>query len=291
MSAWTARLGIAFMRLLAPLPLPWVRALGAVLGGFLLVLAVSRRRVVRINLALCFPDRPAVWHRRMLRLTFVRFAQAWLDRSWLWHGDPARTQARLRLHGSVSVFEGTAPTVIFAPHFYGLDAGWTALTGQLPRRFTTIFTPQRNRGVDDWIFTGRQRFGSTRLFDRFDGVKQIVSALREGEPLYLLPDMNFGPQESVFVPFYGVTAATVPSLSRFARLGRARVVPVTTRMTDAGYDVEIHPAWADIPSDDPVSDTALMNRRLEAWIDTMPEQYYWVHKRFKTRPEGEPPVY
>ena len=86
-------------------------------------------------------------------------------------------------------------------------------------------------------------------------------------------------------------AATVPSLPRFARLGRARVIPVITRMTAAGYEVQVHAPWQGYPTDDVQADTALMNERLQEWINAMPEQYYWVHKRFKTRPEGEPPVY
>ena len=89
----------------------------------------------------------------------------------------------------------------------------------------------------------------------------------------------------------GVRAATVPSLSRFAKLGRARVVPVITRMTPAGYDVEVLPAWENFPTPDVTADTALMNARLQTYIDTMPDQYYWVHKRFKDRPAGEPAPY
>ena len=129
------------------------------------------------------------------------------------------------------------------------------------------------------------------MFGRIDGVKPIIAGLKAGDPLYLLPDMNFGPEDSVFVPFFGVMAATVPSLSRFARLGRAKVVPVVTRMTREGYSIDILPAWVDMPSDDMVADTAEMNRRLEAFIETMPAQYYWVHKRFKDRPAGELPPY
>ncbi len=283
--------GILFMRLIAPLPLPWLRGFGALLGRLLYWLAAPRRRVVLVNLALCFPNRSEAERRALARQTFVHFAQAWLDRSWLWHGDPAVLRRRLKLVGAVHEFEGDAPVVMFAPHFMGLDAGGTALSLLVPRAFASIYTPQPNPAVDAWIRAGRLRFGQTRLCYRADGVKPIVKALREGALLYLLPDMNFGPQESIFVPFYGVPAATVPSLSRFARLGRAKVVPVTTRMTPEGYEVRVHPAWADFPSDDVEADTALMNRRLEALIDTMPAQYYWVHKRFKTRPPGEAAVY
>jgi KDO2-lipid IV(A) lauroyltransferase len=103
--------------------------------------------------------------------------------------------------------------------------------------------------------------------------------------------MDLGPAESVFVPFSGIPTATVPSLSRFARLGRAKVLPLLPRITPTGYEVEVLPAWADFPSDDPVADTARMNAQLQDYINTMPAQYYWVHKRFKTRPEGEPSLY
>lgn len=273
------------------LPLPVVRALGAALGRLLYGLAASRRRVVLTNLSLCFPQWSEAEVRAQAVQVFIHFAQSWLDRGWLWHGSPRLTQRRLRLTGAVHELDGDGPTVLFAPHFMGLDAGWTALTQQIPRRFTTIYTDQANPVSDAWILQGRKRFGSARLFGRIEGVKPILEALKKGEPLYLLPDMNFGPEESVFVPFYGVAAATVPSLARFAKLGRAKVVPVISRMTREGYDVEVFPAWTDFPSGDMLADTALMNVRLQGYIDTMPSQYYWVHKRFKDRPNGESPPY
>ncbi len=286
-----SHLGVAFMRLLGRLPLPWVRALGWALGWVLYALVVPRRRVVRANLGLCFPQWSDAQRRVLVPQVFIHFAQAWLDRGWLWHGSAQVTRQRLVLTGAVDALAGQEPTVIFAPHFVGLDAGWTALTQQLPRAFTTIYTDQADKVVDAWIHAGRSRYGTGRLFGRADGVRSIVAALRAGEPLYLLPDMNFGPEESIFVPFYGVPAATVPSLSRFARLARAKVVPVVTRMTRTGYEVQVMPAWSDFPGDDMALDTALMNLRLQGWIDQMPAQYYWVHKRFKTRPPGESGVY
>ena len=279
------------MRGLTHLPLTWVRAMGCLLGWLLYGLVVARRRAVQVNLHLCFPELTPMQVRDLSRRVFVRFSQAWLDRGWLWHGEPAQVCARLKLSGAVDELLGDDPVVIFAPHFVGLDAGWTALTQQVPRHFTTIYTNQANKTADAWILRGRQRFGSCRLFGRADGVKSIIASLRQGDPLYLLPDMNFGPHESLFVPFYGVSAATVPSLSRFARLGRAKVVPVVTRLTPQGYDVQVLPAWPAYPTDDVLADTALMNARLQTYIDAMPEQYYWVHKRFKDRPPGEPDPY
>lgn len=286
-----SRLGILFMRLLALLPLAWVRALGWLLGWVLYIVVKPRRRVVQVNLEQCFPQWRPQQRAALVPQVFIRFAQAWLDRGWLWHGQSARVRQRLNLTGALSEFDGETPTVIFAPHFVGMDAGWTAVTQQLPRRFTGIYTDQTDKQVDAWMLRGRQRFASGRPFGRADGVKAIVSALKAGAPLYLLPDMNFGPEESLFVPFYGVPAATVPSLPRFARLGRAKVVPVIARMTPRGYDVTVLPAWQDYPTRDLEADTALMNRRLQDYIDAMPDQYYWVHKRFKSRPEGWPELY
>jgi KDO2-lipid IV(A) lauroyltransferase len=284
-------LGLWLLRGLGYLPLPWLRALGAVLGAVLYRVVRSRRHVVLTNLRVCFPQLSAEEREAMARQSFVHFAQAWLDRSWLWHRSADCIQSRVQLTGDVQALSSDEPTVLFAPHFVGLDVGWTLLTLSLPLHFTTIFTPQSNAAVDAWVAQGRQRFGQVRLFRREDGVKAIVSALRKNELLYLLPDMNFGPSESIFVPFFGELAATVPSLSRFAKLGRARVVPVITRMTNAGYEVVVHTAWSDFPTDDVEADTALMNQRLEGFIRTMPAQYFWVHKRFKTRPEGAPEIY
>lgn len=270
----------------AVLPLTWVRLLGKCLGLILYVAVGRRRRVVQINLKRCFAD----WSDERIKQAtvdiFVHFAQAWLDRGWLWHGSETLIRQRLHMVGDLNALQGNEPTVLFAPHFVGLDAGWTALTLLIPRQFNTIYTDQANKISDAWILQGRRRFGDGQLFGRIEGVKPILQGLKAGNPLYLLPDMNFGPEESVFVPFYGLPAATVPSLSRFSKLARAKVVPVVTRMTQNGYTIEVMAAWSDFPSADPIADTALMNERLQAYIDTMPTQYYWVHKRFKDQPAG-----
>ena len=287
----TGRLGVWFMRVLAHVPLPALRALGWCLGQLLYVLAVPRRKVALRNLALCFPKATVAQRSRWARETFVVFCQTWLDRSWLWFAPREVVQRRVRLQGALNELEGDTPTIIFAPHFYGMDAGGTALTLHTPRAFTSIFSTHPDPAVDAWFMAGRQRFGDVRMLNRADGVKPIISNLRKGGLLYLLSDMDFGPGESTFVPFYSVPTATVPSLPRFARLGRAKVIGMYTRLTPTGYVAEITPAWEGYPSEDVEADTAQMNLRLQTYIDTMPGQYYWVHKRFKTRPAGEPSVY
>jgi len=286
-----SQLGLILFQLLGFLPLPLLRAMGSLLGSALYVGARWRRHVVLQNLRVCFPEKSDLQQIAIAKQAFVYFAQAWLDRSWLWHRSPSCIQARVLFTGAVDELTADVPTVIFAPHFVGLDVGWTLLTLSVPKHFTTIFTPQSNPVAGAWMTQGRSRFGQVELFQREDGVKTIVSSLRNNAWLYLLPDMNFGPEESIFVPFFGEPAATVPSLSRFAKLGRARVLPVVTRMTSSGYEVEVLKAWNDFPTDDAQADTVLMNQHLETYIQEMPAQYFWVHKRFKTRPEGADPIY
>jgi len=286
-----SQLGLKLFQLLGFLPLPVLRAIGLLLGIALYLGARWRRHVVLQNLRVCFPQKSEAQRLAIAKQAFVYFAQAWLDRSWLWHRSPSCIQARVRFTGAVDELTADVPTVIFAPHFVGLDVGWTLLTLSVPKHFTTIFTPQSNPVAGAWMTQGRSRFGQVELFQREDGVKTIVSSLRNNAWLYLLPDMNFGPEESIFAPFFGEPAATVPSLSRFAKLGRARVLPVVTRMTSSGYEVEVLKAWNDFPTDDAQADTVLMNQHLETYIQEMPAQYFWVHKRFKTRPEGADPIY
>ena len=291
MNELLAYLGIAFIRLLALLPLSWIRALGRALGVLFFHTIRSRRHIATVNLKLCFPVLTDAQIKKLVREHFVYFMQALLDRSWLWHGRPDVTLKRLKITGAVHELQNNEPVVLFVPHFVGMDAGNTAFTQQIQRKLITIYTNQSNKTIDAWILKRRARFGNIRLFGRIAGVKEIIAALRSGEMLGILPDMNFGPQESIFVPFYGIPTCTIPSLHRFSRLGKAKVVPVINRMTHDGYEVEVLPAWDNFPTPDMVADTTVMNQQLEGYIATMPAQYYWVHKRFKSRPAGAPSVY
>ncbi len=274
------------------LPLSVLRGIGWILGRMLFYVVPFRRKIALRNLELCFPEVDAAQRKAWVKENFVIFCQTWLDRSWLWFAPQKTVAARTRMTGALEELDGDEPTIIFAPHFYGMDAGGTALTIYCSRPFTSIFSTQPNADVDAWIRKGRQRFGDVRMLNRDDGVKPIIASLRKDKGLlYLLPDMDFGPQDSLFVPYFGQVAATIPSLSRFARLGKAKVIGMYTKLTPQGYEVTVSPAWQNFPTDDVVADTTRQNRELEAQIRTMVPQYYWVHKRFKTRPEGLASVY
>ena len=292
---------ILVMSVLSRLPLGVLRGLGALVGAVLYKTVTKRAHIARVNLKLCFPKWSEAQIEEAVRAVFKNFAKAWLDRAWLWQGRAPTIHSRItwtgeprwiaRLLNTSELQEKSGPLMVFAPHFVGLDVGWTALSMQRQGPLSTIYTPQSSKAADQWMRQSRARFGEVSLFTREDGVKRIVSGLKKGELLYLLPDMNFGPEESIFVPFFGVLAATVPSLSRFAKLSGAKVIPMTTKMTDEGYEIEVHAPLKDFPSGDFALDTAHMNRWLEKEIQKMPDQYFWLHKRFKTRPPKEASLY
>ncbi len=284
-------LAISFIRLLALLPLPIIRGLGFLIARLLYVLIPSRRKIAIKNLAVCFPELSRTEIIKLSKQHFVYFVQAWLDRSWIWHASPRITKKRLRITGEWQQIHQDNAIVLFVPHFVGLDAAGIAVTQQLPRSMVAIYTNQSNPVIDAWVLERRARFGNIKMMSRLAGVKEIVSALRKGGMLALLPDMGFGPEECIYVPFFGVNTSTMPSLPRFAKLGKAKVLTIVSRMTPSGYDIEFLPAWDNYPTQDLYQDTLYMNQQLEAQIKTMPAQYFWVHKRFKHRPPGEASIY
>jgi KDO2-lipid IV(A) lauroyltransferase len=286
------RLGLALIWLLRFLPLTLLAPLGRAFGLLLFHAARERRRVGRINLRLCFPELSELERRRLLRRHFQAFGRAVLERGIIWWSSKARVMRVIRLEGLEhwKALEGQ-PVIWLAPHFVGLDMGGTRLAAEFAA--ASMYSRQKNPRVDAILYHGRTRFVMPRLFSRQDGLRPVVKAIREGLPFYYLPDMDFGPRDSVFVPFFGIPAATITGLSRVARLARAVIVPVVTRQLPGGggYVLRFYPAWPDFPTDDPEHDARRMNAFIEARVREMPEQYHWLHKRFKTRPPGEEGIY
>ena len=147
--------------------------------------------------------------------------------------------------------------------------------------------------VQSEINLGRRRFGAHKLVSRQEGIRAVIAGMREGLPFYYLPDQDYGPRDALFVPFFGIQTATVPGLSRIARLVGAKVLPCVTSMQPAGegYLLRIEPPWENFPTEDIAADTRRMNEYIERKVLEMPEQYLWMHKRFKTRPPGEARFY
>ena len=283
-------LAIAVLWLLHWLPLPVLRAIAWGLGRLLFVLARARREIALTNLRLCFPEMPEVERKRLARAHFVAFSRAVLDRTLGWWASRERLERIIRVTGieHLTHHEGR-PLIVLCPHFVGLDAGGTRLS--LISKACSVYSNQSNPVFNKLLYLGRTRFNEVLLLSRQAGIRRIVKALKDGYPFYYLPDMDFGRKESIFVPFFGIQTATIPALSRLVRLTGARVVPCITRQVAGGYEVEVMPPWENFPGESIEADTAAVNRFIESQVLRMPEQYFWLHKRFKTRPPGEQRFY
>ena len=286
------RIGLGLIWLLHWLPLSILAPLGRAAGRLLYVLAGERRRVVLTNLRLCFPELSETERVRLARNHFAVFMRSLLEHGILWWGSHARVLRTVRIEGLENwrAVEGR-PIIFLAPHFVGLDMGGIRIGAE--HRVVSVYSKQKNPAFDAVLYHGRTRFVMPDLYSRQDGIRPVAKAIKKGLPFYYLPDMDFGERDSIFVPFFGVPAATITGLARIAALTGAVVVPaVTTQLPGGGgYVLRFHPAWENFPSGDLAADTRRMNAFIEDRVREMPEQYYWLHKRFKTRPQGEPRFY
>ncbi len=285
-----SRLVLGLMWLIHLLPLAVVAAIGNTAGTLLYWLIPERRRVTRINLEKCFPQMEAAEREKLARASFRAFARSFLERGILWWAPTRRVARLVRVEGVEHLKAlGHNRVVLFGPHFVGLDAV-VRLNIDFP--MVSTYSRQKDAFLDAVIYRGRTRFGG-EVFPRQAGLRPALRAIKSGAMYYYLPDMDLRPKRQLFVPFFGVPAATVTGLSYIARLTAAAVVPCVTRMLPGGrgYVVRLYPAWNDFPSGDDAADARRMVAFVEERVREMPEQYLWMHKRFKSRPEGEAEFY
>jgi KDO2-lipid IV(A) lauroyltransferase len=287
-----ARLSIALINRTANWSMTARARLARLLGDLLWLVALPRRHIALANLRACLPELPGRERRALGRRLSRHLARGLLDHSVLWHGSREQVEALVRVDGAEHLLDPrNRPLIMLAPHFVGLDAGGARLNTLV--RGVSIYAQQSNPVWDEQLLQGRRRFSDPLLIPRRGAaeLKQVLRALKDGLPLYYLPDMDLGETNSIFVPFFGVPAATIPMVSRLARAAGARVVMAVTELSADGYVLHIEPPWTGFPGSSVEEDTARMNREIERWVRRLPDQYLWTHKRFKTRPPGAPPFY
>ncbi|CAL63066.1 Putative acyltransferase [Herminiimonas arsenicoxydans] len=280
------------MWLLHWLPLPLLARLGEGIGSLLFVYKKSRRRITLINLRLCFPEWSEEQRHAVAKKHFQNYARSVLERGILWWASEARLRRLIVIEPGVPVAAIKAsPTILLCPHFVSLDVAGVAV--MLESSLCSIYTQQLNPVFDQVLRKGRSRFRPVKLFAREEGVKPIIRAMRDGLPFFMLPDMDFGAKDAEFVPFFGVSAATLTAPARIAAATKAKVIPVVaTYLPDyRGWNVKFYPAWENFPGDDMLAATRAMNAFIEDRAREAPAEYFWTHKRFKTRPSGEASFY
>jgi KDO2-lipid IV(A) lauroyltransferase len=257
-------------------------------------IALSRRRVALRNIEICLPELCARERERIVSVHFGYLGVALLTQGLVW-GVSRRRLRRLVTFQNRELIDGLIGEgrniILMVPHFVALEVAGPAFAA-LIRPGVFMYQKIRNPVLDAQMRAQRSRFGSVGV-ERSDDLRRTVRHIRAGSPFFYLPDQNANKRTGIFVPFCGIQASTVPMLGRFARMGNAVVVPTYGSFLPWGRGIQVafDPPPAGFPSGDPAADTATMNRVIEKRLRTMPAQYFWVHRRFKTRPPGEPPIY
>ncbi len=291
-----ARLVLGLLWLLHWLPLSLQALLGRGFGALLLRLGGSRRRIARRNLELCFPQLGGAEREALLRDHFGWLGRSLLERGLLWYASERRLKRLIRVEGDIGLAaRSEQPVMWLVPHFLALDVAGAATQLFQTQWVGSIYQRQSNPVFDAAMRRGRLRFGGGEVFERHhQGALPLVRAIRKRRMAFFnLPDMDFGRRETVFAPFFGVPASTLLAPSKMARSLRMLVQPVVAEMLPGGqgWRVRFGEPWAHWPTDDAAADAATLNAWIEAEIRRLPAQYLWVHRRFKTRPEGEPSLY
>ncbi len=279
------------IRIFGALPPRILAAIGRGVGAFAYFVATRRRHICIRNLTLCFPNVPSAQIRARARAHFRAYGQAMLEHAFLFNAprDDIRSYVQFKNEQHWLAHRGKRPIIWLCPHFVGLDHVGIRITCDYLG--ASMYSTQSNPTVDALIRAGRERFGNAILFSRQEGLRTIIRELKKGTPFFYLPDMDFGAKDSVFVPFFGVQAATITGLSRLCALTKAVVIPVSALQTKNGYEATFYPAWEHFPSGDDAADARRLNAFIEARVLEAPEQYLWTHRRFKTRPPGEASAY
>ena len=291
---WPLWLGLALLWLLVQLPYRALLVLGRALGALLYRLAGSRRKIAARNLELCFAQLSAAERERLLQENFASTGIAFFEMAMSWWWPKARLARLAHIEGLEHLQQARAQgqgVILMAIHFTTLEIG-AALLGQV-HTIDGMYREHKNPLFDFIQRRGRERHNPDATAIEREDVRAMLKVLRGGRAIWYAPDQDYGAKQSIFVPLFGIPAATVTATTKFARLGRARVLPFTQqRLADGGgYRLTIHPPLAGFPAASEEADGLLINRWVERAIADCPEQYLWTHRRFKTRPPGAAKLY
>lgn len=276
------------------LPFKLIHLLADAVGTLAYYAVSPRRKVGKTNLRLCFPEWSEAERTALLKRHFRHMGKLMLEYGLYWYAPAERLRRLVRYqdkHHLDNALAAGEKVILLYPHFTAFEMAVYTLNQDVP--LTSMYSHQKNKALDEQILKGRHRYNNVFLLGRTDGLRAIIKQLRKSDaPFLYLPDQDFGRNDSIFVPFFGIATATITGLSRIAAMTGAKVIPaIPTREADNTVTLRFYPAWENFPSEDAEADTRRMNEFIEARVREQPEQYFWLHKRFKTRPEGEESVY
>ncbi|KPN74065.1 MULTISPECIES: lipid A biosynthesis lauroyl acyltransferase [Neisseria] len=288
------KFAFAVLYLIQLLPFGAIQKLADFIGWLAYYAVAPRRRVGTVNLQKCFPEWSEAQRQAVLKRHFQHMAKLMLEYGLYWYAPADRLRKLVRYQDKHHLDDALAAgdkVILLYPHFTAFEMAVYTLNQDVP--LVSMYSHQKNKALDEQILKGRHRYNNVFLIGRNDGLRAIIKQLKKSDaPFLYLPDQDFGRKDSIFVDFFGIPAATIEGLSRIAALTKAKVIPaIPTREADGTVTLRFYPAWENFPTDNVVNDTQRMNDFIEARVREHPEQYFWLHKRFKTRPEGEAGFY
>ena len=285
-SLWPTLVWMSLLRLLVFLPYRWQLRIGAGFGWLLSHLARERRHVTHTNLRLCFPELNEAQHQKMFRDVFRHNGIGIMEAAMAWWAPASWFKQRVTLKGREHLDAALAQgkgVILLGAHFSTLDLGGLLFSFHYP--LNTLYRPNNNPLIDQIICMGRARF--THNIDRTD-FRSVIRKLKNNEIIWYAPDQDFGMKQSVFVPFFGVPAATLTATSRLSKLNGSPILMLAQhRLPDGNYELELFPVIEPFPTGDEMLDASRINNEIERAILKDPAQYMWIHRRFKSHPKGK----
>ena len=289
---WPMWVTFGLLRLVSLLPYFALVFLGKIIGNVIQVIFRSRQKVVDINLKLCFPEKSDDERRKIRKECFQNIGISLLEMSMCWWWSERRLKPLVEIRGQEhldAALQNGHPVIFITGHFTSLELGGRLFT--LSNPLQAMYRTQKNRLFDSYLYTRRKSYLAGTISRK--NMRQMIRGIKDLIPTWYAPDQNFANEKNVFVPFMGIQTATISAGSRLAQSTGAAMLPFypERKKDGSGYIIWIEPPLDDFPSGDDAKDATEINAQLEKFIRINPDQYMWIHKRFKTRPEGEPPIY
>ncbi|MBV1884055.1 MAG: LpxL/LpxP family Kdo(2)-lipid IV(A) lauroyl/palmitoleoyl acyltransferase [Pseudomonadales bacterium] len=289
---WLTWLGVGIIQLIATLPFPIQIGLGKILGTLIFIFSKNRKHITETNIRLCFPELGKQKQDQLIKDTIDANAIGLMETAAAWRLPAENFRSKITVHGlenlEAAKRQGKGVLLVGA-HYTTLDMG-----GVLVSLFSDVdvmYRPHTNPLFDQFMKKSRERF-CHKVIDRTD-IRSVIKSLKAGDVLWYAPDQDYGRNHSVFAPFFGVEAASIKATARFAKINQSPVIILKhhRNLQNDGYTLSFSAPLENYPSGNDIEDATIINQQLESAIRECPEQYMWVHRRFKTRPLGEQPLY
>ncbi|MET1255593.1 LpxL/LpxP family Kdo(2)-lipid IV(A) lauroyl/palmitoleoyl acyltransferase [Aliikangiella maris] len=290
---WLPLIGFALTWLIAQLPFRLKNQLARVIASFMLRFGKRRRNIAQINLKLCFPEKSEEAREKLLKENFYLTALGMLETATCWFTSLQQYQQHYTISGQQYLDDAIAEQrgiILLSFHLTSLEIGGSLLAKHYP--ICAMYKPNKSPLTEKLMCRGRLKH--VRQLLKQSDIRATVKALKNNKIVWYATDQNYGSKKSsVFVPFFGTAASTITATTKFAKLSGAMVIPMTQKRSQDGHNIsiEIHPPLENFPGENEIEDATRINQYLENYLRENPEDYMWLHQRFRTRPQGEARIY